>query len=73
MEDNRFALGGFHRQPLLVGLLGDVDQRLAAEATAVRFNRRAEINATRHLFKVPAPVWEVRVIEGDRLHGPCRR
>jgi hypothetical protein len=49
MEDNRFALGGFDRQALLLGLLREVDQRLAAEATAAGFNRPIEINSTRHL------------------------
>jgi hypothetical protein len=49
MEDNRFALDGFDHQPLLLGLLRDADQWLAAEATAVRFSRRTEINFTRHL------------------------
>jgi hypothetical protein len=62
VEDNRFALGGFNRQASLLGLSREIDQRLAAEAAAVRFNGRAEINPTRHLSNsrhqfAPRAVW----------------
>jgi hypothetical protein len=49
VEDKRFALGRLNRQGLLFRLFRDVHQRLAAEATAAGFNRRIEINSTRHL------------------------
>jgi hypothetical protein len=70
MEDNRFALGGFDRQALLLGLLREVDQRLAAEAAAVRFNRRTEINPTRHLSNsrqqfAPRSVWYKGLVFAD--------
>jgi hypothetical protein len=40
--EDGFALGGFNLQLLRLGLLRDVDQRLAAEASALRFYRRIE-------------------------------
>jgi hypothetical protein len=50
VEDNRFAIRRFNRQRLLLGLLRDVDQRLAAEATVAGLNGGIEINSTRHLL-----------------------
>ena len=54
MEDNRFALGGFDRQPLLLGLLRDSAKLLTLFVCS---STQINVEATERISAVPILLW----------------